>query len=265
MSCSPRELKKFRRFPVPADAFEAGRRRLLIVMADAPFALKTRPRRFGFLVVKPAMTAAVACVLVLSGGGVVLASQGSLPGERLYPVKLASEEVQERLTISPARKFAVQAAHAARRLEETERLMVRNGLAQDDRIGRVQTALHAYELHLFDMNAIALRLSVDPPKAKAGNRAIQAAEKMFDRHADLIASATVTQPFVAEAVLEPVGATLDLQRDVLDSLPAASWDSLEREDLRERHRHRTEKIQEHLRALQFELELEKPMENLPKL
>ncbi len=265
MSSHPRQLKELRRFPVPASVLEAGRKRLLIVMAESPFVPSAHPRRFGFLIWKPAMTVAVVCVLVLSGGGFVLASQGALPGDRLYSVKLASEDVQERLTISPAHKFAVQAAHAARRLEETERLMVRNGLAQEDRIARVQSALHAYEVHLFSMNAIALGFAVDPPKAEAGSRAIQAAEKMFDRHAALIASATVTQPLMTEAMLEPIDMTFDLQREVLDALPPSDGASGQRTDLEQRHQVRTEKIQEQLRTLQFELEAAKPLENLPKL
>lgn len=211
------------------------------------------------------MTLALVCVLVLSSSGVVMASRGALPGERLYPVKLVSENVRERLTVSPAKKFAVQAAHAERRLEETEKLIGNVALIDEVRDERVQTALHGYEDHLFLMNELAVRLSVDPPKPKNGDRALQAAERMFDRHAELVASATVTAPFVAAAMLEPINTTLDLQDEVLESMLKDREDrdrdddeddngSDRWEELEERHRGRSEKIQEHLRALRMELD-----------
>ena len=140
MSCNPRELKELRRFPVPASALESGRERLRIVMAELPF-VPGASRRFGIFIWKPAMTFALVCVLVLSSGGVVMASRDAVPGERLYSVKLASEGVHERLAVSPARKFIVQAAHAARRLEEAEKLIINEKLVEEDRDDRIQTAL----------------------------------------------------------------------------------------------------------------------------
>jgi hypothetical protein len=114
------------------------------------------------------------------------------------------------------------------------------------------------------MNALAVRLSVDPPKPKAGGRALEAAERMFDRHADLVASATVTAPVTAAAVLEPIDVTFELQDEVLESMfkdrddryreEERDEDSEERSALEERHRDRSEKIQKRLRTLQFELD-----------
>ncbi|MFA5853726.1 MAG: DUF5667 domain-containing protein [Patescibacteria group bacterium] len=266
MSCNPRELKELRRFPVPASALETGRERLRIVMAELPFVPGTS-RRFGIFIWKPAMTFALVCVLVLSSGGVVMASRGAVPGERLYPVKLVSEGVQERLAVSPARKFTVQAAHAAHRLEETEKLIVNKKLIEEDRDERIQTALQGYEDHLFTMSALAVRLSVDPPKLKAGDRALQAAERMFDRHAELVDSATVTQLVLAEAVLEPIDMTLDLQNEVLEARMNRGrerGDEKDHDELEERHHVRSEKIQKRLRTFQFELEAVKTLENIPK-
>ncbi len=277
MSCNPRELKELRRFPVPASALEAGRERLRIVMAELPFVPGAR-RRFGIFIWKPAMTLALVGVLVLSSGGVVMASRGSLPGERLYPIKLASEGVEERLAVSPARKFTLQAAHASRRLEETEKLLVSEGIEADDRNERIQAALQGYENHLFKLNALAMHLSVEPPKPKAGTRALEAAERMFDRHAELVVSATVTEPVVTAAVLDPIEMTLDLQNEVLETM-LEERDAREdrREDdedndrdearhaLEDRHRERSEKIQKRLHSLQFELEFAQPLENRLKM
>lgn len=249
---------------MPASALASGRKRLCIVMAELPF-VPGAARRYGVFIWKPAMTLVLACVLVLSGGGAVMASRGALPGERLYPIKLVSENMRERLVVSAAKKFSVQAAHAERRLEETEKLIGNGALAEEDRDERVQTALHGYEDHIFSMNELAVRLSVDPPKPGNGDRALQAAERLFDRHADLVASATVAEPIVAAAMLEPLGITLDLQDEVLESMfkerehrsrddRETDDDSDQRQELEERHRGRSEKIQERLRTLQFELD-----------
>ncbi len=265
-TCHPRELKELRRVSVPAQSFEAGRKRVLIAIAAAPFV----PSASGFglhaLVWKPAMTAVVVGALALSGGGAVFASQASLPGERLYAVKLATEGVQEQLTLSPSRKFEVQAAHAARRLEETEKLMARDELSREEQTERVQIALHEYESHLFTMNAIALDLSVTPHSEKDGDRAIQAAERMLDRHAAMIVSATVTQPNLTDAMLEPTDAAMELQADVLGVVS----DREEGEDgrggrdaLEGRHKDRSERIHAYLRELQDDLDREKAFEKTP--
>ena len=277
MSCNPRELKELRRFPVPASALQAGRDRLRIVMAELPFVPGAR-RRFGVFIWKPAMTLVLVGVLVLSSGGVVMASRGAVPGERLYPVKLASEGVQERLAVSPIRKFTLQAAHASRRLEETEKLIVDKDLDGEERDERIQAALQGYENHLFKLNALAVRLSVEPPKPKAGSRALEAAERMFDRHADLVVSATVTEPVVTAAVLDQIDMALDLQNEVLESMLEEQDEREDRRDeddsderegarhaLEDRHRERSEKIQKRLRSLQFELEFAKPLENIEKM
>lgn len=263
MSCHPRELRKLRNFPVPESALEAGRKKLLEFMAEtpmvplgrrAPFLLRWRPW---------AVTLCVA-VFVTSGAGVVAAAQHALPGDRLYPVKLAGEEFHERLAFSPARKFTIQAGHAARRLQETERLMQRNGLARQEHIARMHVALNAYEENLFNMNALALTLSVHPPKAEAGGRAFRAAEKVFDRHAALVASATVTRPIEAEAVLEPIDVSFDLQSDLLDALGSYDRSSDGESAPEQRYRQRAEEIQEQLKSLRFGLDAENSLEDQPK-
>ena len=61
-------------------------------------------------------TAAVAVVLVLllSGGGTVAAASGSMPGQVLYPVKLATEQARLAFTFSELGKAEVYAQHLER-------------------------------------------------------------------------------------------------------------------------------------------------------
>jgi len=65
-----------------------------------------------------AMAAMISSILLLSGGGAALAASDSMPDSFLYPVKLASEQVQLTLTRSEAGKAEVCIMLADRRVTE---------------------------------------------------------------------------------------------------------------------------------------------------
>lgn len=262
-----RQLKALKKIPVPPAVLENGRRRLLIVMADAPMAVGSRFRAY---VWKPALAAFVVVVFVaVSGGSVVYASQGALPGDALYAVKLASEDVHEHLTISPERKFAVQAEHAAMRLEETQELLLRDGLDPLQREKRVRKAMDDYEQSLTGMSKTAARLVAAPRKRgkDQGLKAVQAAERVLDRHAELVASATDADPEVVESVIAPIDGSIKLEDDVFafthlhrtsdggdteDATgPERQWD--------EHRKQRGEELSDHLKRLRAGLH-QKPLE-----
>jgi len=83
----------------------------------------------------------VAIVLAVSalGGGTVYASQDSLPGEVLYPVKLGTEQVRLVLTISDAAKVDLQLTFANSRLEEMA------ALVEKGRPEKISIAVNGYE------------------------------------------------------------------------------------------------------------------------
>jgi len=60
----------------------------------------------------------VVSILLVSGGGTALAANDSLPDSRLYPVKLASEQVQLALTPSTTSKVQLFNVFAERRVDE---------------------------------------------------------------------------------------------------------------------------------------------------
>jgi len=70
-------------------------------------------------------TLAIALVLFSSSGAVVFASQDALPGDILYKVKIASEDVREALAFTPERKKEIIAMRAQRRLNEAQALSAR--------------------------------------------------------------------------------------------------------------------------------------------
>jgi len=259
-----RQLKALRRLPVPPEALEAGRRRLLIVMADAPMAANgSRLRAF---IWKPALAAFVVVVFVaVSGGSAVYAAQGALPGDALYPVKLASEGVQEHLVISPERRFAVQAEHAALRLEETQQLMERSGLDRQERKTRVRTAITGYERSLTSLGRMTAKMAAGPKRGR-DLKTMQEAEQVLDRHAELVASATDADPDIATTVIEPIDDSIRFENDVFDFTRHEARDDGEKTDdatdtERQWEDHRKDRLQrsEHLRKLGDGLRL-KPLE-----
>lgn len=64
----------------------------------------------------------VMVLLFVLGTGTSLASAGSVPGDALYPVKIANEKLRAAVTISEQAKIRFEVQRAERRIEEAERL-----------------------------------------------------------------------------------------------------------------------------------------------
>lgn len=72
-------------------------------------------------------TAALAAVVIIGlTGAATKASEGSLPGDRLYSVKKAAETVEKVLATNDEAKVRVGIKHAKRRLEEVQILVAEN-------------------------------------------------------------------------------------------------------------------------------------------
>lgn len=80
-------------------------------------------------------------VLLLAGGSTMVAAQGSMPDEPLYPVKLASEQVRLALTFSDVGKAELYASLADKRVAEIVRMADKGESAQVERVAR---RLNAY-------------------------------------------------------------------------------------------------------------------------
>jgi hypothetical protein len=84
----------------------------------------------------------MAIALILgSGGAVVYASQGSLPGQPLYPVKLFSEDLRLNLANDPQSQLHLNLEFANRRLDEIDRLAATGQEPTNDVIDRLQKEL----------------------------------------------------------------------------------------------------------------------------
>ena len=81
-------------------------------------------------------------VVIFSGAGVALASERSLPGDVLYPVKLQfTEKLRLFAAITPATKIRVELSHLENRLWEAEELSS-EGRFGDDNTGQLKRSLN---------------------------------------------------------------------------------------------------------------------------
>lgn len=99
----------------------------------------------------PALALAMIITLVGSGSGVSFAAQNTIPGETLYGVKLATEQLRVAVTPGKKAKAELHLRFASRRLEEIERLIEQNG---NEHIA-VSEALVRYEDELDESEVLA--------------------------------------------------------------------------------------------------------------
>ena len=101
--------------PVMRDQFRRELRGRL--MSEAVAVLAPRRSRFSFpTLLRPALAAAA--ILVLVGAGATSAAASSLPGDPLYGVKRASEDVQLALTFDDVARIQLLSQFTDRRLDE---------------------------------------------------------------------------------------------------------------------------------------------------
>lgn len=124
-------------------------------------------RRIGQRVGRHAVAAMVAVSTLAGGSGVAAASTDALPGETLYPVKRAVEQVMLTAAWTPTAEAAVQTKLAERRLVEVERL-----LASGASPHLLQPLLDEYDQHVavvenLHISETALQVAVLEEKADA--------------------------------------------------------------------------------------------------
>lgn len=133
---------------VPADAARRGRARVLQAAAEMREEQVTAPalpfwRKKGFFgarFYRLALTTALVIVFLLtSGTGLVNASSGALPGDRLYPVKRSWEGVQLAFVFNPQTKAELEHKFDHERVQEIEELYSENRFEQVDFQGLVQS------------------------------------------------------------------------------------------------------------------------------
>lgn len=92
----------------------------------------------------------IALITMLSGGGAALASQNSLPGDALYPVKTLTEDMRSALTINKQSEAKLQSKFAAERLEEVSKMLQENNVDSQG----IEIALSKLKDHVVKMSQI---------------------------------------------------------------------------------------------------------------
>ena len=90
-------------------------------------ASSAKPRRHLMLFAFPRLATSLAIAIIfflLSGTGLVRASNGALPGDQLYPVKRTWEDVRLALVLNPEGREQLQSEFGKERLQEIDELMV---------------------------------------------------------------------------------------------------------------------------------------------
>ena len=106
--------------------------------------------------------AIIALVISLAaGGGAVTASQTSLPTDALYPVKIATEQIQEAITFNNTKKIDLSVKLAEKRLDEIKLLQTKAEVSPTV----IEKTLINYEKHLAKAQSQLARVN--------GNDAIQ--------------------------------------------------------------------------------------------
>ena len=135
----------------------------------------------------------LAC-LVLGSSGMAYASQGSLPGDALYPVKLGVEQVQLWANLDPVEEVRLHMRFSQERVEEIEEL-VKLGRYQD-----MKTALASYSEHV-DQALLSLEeLAALDPVATAELAA--AMQSIYHHQARSLTLLAVRAGKIASAILE---------------------------------------------------------------
>lgn len=98
----------------------------------------------------------VLVLLLLVGGGVASAAEGSVPGDLLYPIKTeVNEPLRAALTFNTEAKAKLQVEFAKRRLEEADKLSAKGGLkdgAEAEIAGRLETHIKAAQQSIADLH-----------------------------------------------------------------------------------------------------------------
>lgn len=105
----------------------------------------------------PFVTLALAIFLIF--GGTALAAKQSLPGDVLYPVKIANEKVESAFAIGPKATALVEVDQAAERLQEAEELSTVTPLATSTEV-QLQTDFDTHVTAVSE-NITALKASGD--------------------------------------------------------------------------------------------------------
>jgi hypothetical protein len=149
-----KELKKLRRVPVRTDFLLSLRERF--VETDCKTSIKS-PLVFSYL--KYSFAFAMVLIFIASTMSAAYASEMSLPGDTLYPVKILKEDIQEKLIFGREAKIYFQTERIETRFREMSRLLEKgkNGVTLSRLEAKIDEQFAAlFETELADLEKLVL-------------------------------------------------------------------------------------------------------------
>lgn len=147
-------IKKFRTIPIDLAWLKQSQEQMIEFMEINPVRKIELDRRimaqgffynFKLLILKPMPIAIIAIIISLAtGSGVVTASQNSLPTDALYPIKIATEQIQEAMTFDNNKKVDLSVKLAEKRLEEIKQMQTKEQVPTQ----AIEETLIKYEKYL---------------------------------------------------------------------------------------------------------------------
>jgi len=164
-----------------------------------------------FLTWQPRWAVVVAAVLavLIAGSGTVMAADSSMPGNPLYPVKLATENVRLSLTSSDVAKAELYATLANRRVAEIAHAVEKN---KAKHVQRVTERLNEHLARMARLSLTAERAPAAVPEKTAGQEPSVSDEPSTEK--DLPESTTAA---------ERPAATSDAARSAAPAPEAIAW------------------------------------------
>ena len=215
-------FKRGRRFPVDITWFKNARESLRIFARAHP--ADPVHSRFGFasgLIVIKRVTAPIFVIaLIVATTGAVAASQSSVPGDVLYPLKLTAEQAQIAFTSAPRERARLHMRSANRRMEEMTSIAARTE-APEVRRAHVEQALAHYR------GAIAsARIEVSHVKdtdAGATTSAAMEFDEDVSRHQETLANIgeSINHGF-QNVISHAIQTTLEADEDTIAAVAASA-------------------------------------------
>jgi len=150
-----RELKRLRKKPVNKIFLTSLKMRLEVLVDSYPNqgkiqnpAYKTIRNIFSLRVTQVSLAGFM--ITILLGTSVATASQGSLPGEKLYPVKIFTEEVRSVTTLKNKEKAKLRMSFATKRIDEIKEMLEKTEIES----GNIDIALDQFEKNLLKVKEL---------------------------------------------------------------------------------------------------------------
>jgi len=159
------------------------------------------------LAVRPVMALVAIFGLVLGGGFSVSASQMALPGDRLYPLKIATEKVQVALTFDEKEVAKMHVELAGKRINEV-RIIKGNSDSQQNKIQKINVAMDKFQEEM-----ATVQNNLDNPKDGVTPQATVEVAKIVDskvnEYKETLAETSTDLPVAGEAA-QKISQGLDL-------------------------------------------------------